>query len=109
MQPDSAMMDEDHHDTMRHDRKDKMKKGGRYKDKDGKMEALMNATGPEFDSKWVSHMLSMHQAKLRELNTASSTVTEPQLKTIITSAIPKVQMHIDRLTTLKQTTNSTKS
>jgi len=61
------------------------------------MDALRNASGPEFDRMWVSQMLSMHETKLAELTTASRTVKDPELKAAIAKAIPKVRSHRDML------------
>jgi predicted outer membrane protein len=61
------------------------------------MSDLQNATGAEFNKLWVSQMLTMHQDKLSELQTAATTVKDTQLKAAITKAIPKVKMHIDML------------
>jgi predicted outer membrane protein len=98
MQDDSAMSDQHDMTQPSGDRKNKMKHG--------KAEGLMNASGSEFDRKWVAQMLKMHQAKLKELNSASATLTDPQLKTIASSAIPKIRTHIEKLTAIRQTASS---
>jgi len=61
------------------------------------MQALQNATGTEFNTQFVSQMLAMHEAKLSELQTASTTLTDPELKLLVTKAIPKIRMHRDML------------
>jgi predicted outer membrane protein len=85
--------------TMRHDGmgRDHMR---------GDREALMNATGKEFDDMWVSLMLEMHNRKLDELKSASSALTDPKLKALVKQAIPKVQSHRDQLSSLSKNTGT---
>jgi uncharacterized protein (DUF305 family) len=64
------------------------------------MAALQNATGAEFDRMWVSQMLTMHNAKVTELQAASTQITDPDLKAIVTKALPIVRNHRDRLVAL---------
>lgn len=71
--------------------------------------SLQNLSGSEFTKQWVSQMLTMHEAKLSELQSAASTVTSTQLKTIINSAIPKIRMHRDALQKLNSSTGSSSS
>jgi len=61
------------------------------------MQQLQNASGSEFNTLFVSQMLTMHEAKLSELQTAATTLTDPELKTLVTKAIPKIRMHRDTL------------
>jgi uncharacterized protein (DUF305 family) len=61
------------------------------------MDALQNASGTEFNRLFVTQMLTMHQAKLSELQTASTQLKDAELKTIVRKAIPKVRMHRDAL------------
>lgn len=70
---------------------------------------MMNASGKEFDEMWVSQMLDAHNAKLDELKRASSRITNPELKTLIQQAIPKVKMHRDRLEQLSKSSSTGKS
>ena len=72
-----------------------------------KQGALMNASGKEFNDMWVSHMLDAHSAKLDELKVASGNIANPELKTVVEQAIPKVKMHKDRLEQINK--NSTKT
>lgn len=65
--------------------------------------ALMNATGKEFNDLWVSQMLDAHNAKLDELQNASASLSNAELKGIVQQAIPKVKMHRDRLQELSKT------
>ncbi|HEX8461284.1 MAG TPA: DUF4142 domain-containing protein, partial [Segetibacter sp.] len=60
-------------------------------------QALMNASGDEFNRMYVSQMLTMHEAQLAELQAATKTVKDTQLKTVINTAIPKVRMHTNML------------
>jgi predicted outer membrane protein len=61
------------------------------------MTALQNATGETFDRIWASEMLAMHETKLSELSTSLNTLSDPELKSVVTSAIPKIKMHRDML------------
>jgi predicted outer membrane protein len=58
---------------------------------------LQNATGEEFNKMWVSQMLTMHEAKVTELETASRTIRDSELTAIVTRALPKVRAHRDML------------
>jgi predicted outer membrane protein len=64
--------------------------------------AMMNASGNEFDSMWVSHMLDAHSMKLDELTLSSTNLMNPELKDLVQQAIPKVKMHKDRLEMLNK-------
>jgi len=61
------------------------------------MQQLQNASGSEFNTLFVSQMLSMHESKLSELQTAATSLTDPELKALVTKAIPKIRMHRDTL------------
>jgi len=61
------------------------------------MQALQNASGAEFNRLFVSQMLSMHEAKLAELQSASTQITDPQIKMAVNKAIPIIRMHRDML------------
>jgi predicted outer membrane protein len=63
----------------------------------GDMGALMNARGAEFNRLWTTQMLTMHEAKLATLQTASTTLTDAALKAVVLKAIPIVRMHRDAL------------
>src|SRR5690606_6899611 len=51
---------------------------------------LSHVSGMDFDTMWVSNVLTMHQEKYEELTQAKETVTNPRLKMAITEAIPVV-------------------
>jgi predicted outer membrane protein len=70
------------------------------------MTALMSASGTEFDRMWVSQMLTMHNAKLTELEAASIVITNPELKAAVTTALPKIRMHRDMLSKLNTGNNT---
>ena len=63
----------------------------------GSMQALQSASGREFNALFVSQMLQLHQAKVAELQSASSRITDPILKTAVTKALPIIRMHRDML------------
>jgi predicted outer membrane protein len=73
------------------------------------MQQLQNATGTEFNTMFVSQMLQMHEQKLAELESASTTLTDPELKTLVTKAIPKIRMHRDMLARINKGNNNTGS
>lgn len=56
--------------------------------------ALSTLSGPTFDSTYKSHELEGHQAVLSQLQMMQSTVTDPDVKSLINSTIPVVQQHI---------------
>ena len=66
------------------------------------MQALQNASGAQFNTLFVSQMLSMHDAKLAELESAATSLTDPELKQAVTKAIPKVRMHRDMLSKMSK-------
>lgn len=70
------------------------------------MRALQNASGEAFNTMFVSQMLAMHEAKLAELQTAAVTLLDPELKLLVTKAIPKIRMHRDMLLRMNKGTNS---
>jgi hypothetical protein len=61
------------------------------------LQDLQNASGEEFNRLWVSQMLTMHEAKLTELETASRTIRDAELTSIVSKALPKVRAHRDML------------
>ena len=70
------------------------------------MMALQNASGSEFNRLFVSQMLTMHEAKLTELQTAAPQLTDPMLKAAVNKAIPKIRMHRDMLLKMDNGTTS---
>lgn len=69
-------------------------------------DALANATGAAFDRMWVSQMLSMHQAKLTELQTAQGQIKDPELRAAVTRAIPMIKSHRDMLSRMNTGTGN---
>ena len=63
---------------------------------------LQNASGTEFNSLFLSQMLSMHEAKLAELQKAAISLTDSELKLNATKAIPTIKMHRDMLLRLSK-------
>jgi putative membrane protein len=61
------------------------------------MAALGNAQGKEFDKLWTSQMLTMHEAKLAELQNFVNTTSDADLKALAIAAMPKIKMHRDEL------------
>jgi predicted outer membrane protein len=61
------------------------------------MNDLQTTAGAAFDKMWTAKMLTMHDAKIAELQTAASTIKNFELKSVVTKALPKVMMHRDML------------
>jgi predicted outer membrane protein len=70
------------------------------------LQSLMNATGEDFNKLFVSQMLTMHEAQLKELQTASTTLRDADIKTVVLKAIPKVRMHTEMLRRMNTGTTS---
>jgi len=62
------------------------------------MIATLNSTakGAAFDKAYISGQVQAHQQTLNELQGFSANAPDPQLKTLIDAAIPKVQAHLDK-------------
>lgn len=75
---------------------------GMHNDAMAAMQSLQNATGTEFNTQFVSQMLAMHEAKLAELQAAATALTDPDLKLLVTKAIPKIRMHRDMLSRMNK-------
>jgi len=71
--------------------------------------ALQNATGTQFNTLFVSQMLTMHDAKVAELQSAIRTISDPLLKSAVTSALPKIRMHRDMLARINRSTSGSTS
>ncbi|TDH21481.1 DUF4142 domain-containing protein [Segetibacter sp. 3557_3] len=56
---------------------------------------LTEAKGKEWDKAWTDKMVAEHQDLLEKLNSAETTVTDEDLKNIVTSTKPVVQKHLD--------------
>ncbi len=63
---------------------------------------LATVSGAEFDSVWVANLLIMQQAKLDELTQAKESVTNPQLRTAITDALPLVRKEVSQLKSIQK-------
>ncbi len=63
---------------------------------------LSGVSGADFDTVWVSNLLTMNQAKYDELSQAKETVTNPQLKMAITEAVPLLRKHVSQLKSLQK-------
>jgi predicted outer membrane protein len=58
---------------------------------------LSRASGVAFDTLWVSSVLAMQQDKFVELTAAKEAVMNPQLKMVITRALPLVRKNVNQL------------
>jgi predicted outer membrane protein len=63
---------------------------------------LAGVSGENFDTVWVSNILTMHQAKYDELLQAKENVMNPQLKMAVTEAIPLVRKHLNQLKSIQK-------
>jgi putative membrane protein len=60
------------------------------------MGALRNASGAAFDSMLVALAVQGHQKTLTDLTTMASTVSNNEVKNLITGAMPVIQKHLER-------------
>jgi len=63
---------------------------------------LTDATGSDFDKKYMDMQVEEHQKTLDMLNNAKGATTEQDLLTVIDGTIPVVQRHLDRAKQLQQ-------
>ncbi len=69
------------------------------------IQALQNAAGNELNTLFLSQMLTMHEAKLAELQTALPRITDPILKSAVIKALLKIRRHSDMLARMNKGTN----
>ncbi len=62
---------------------------------------LTESKGKEWDKAWTDKMVAEHQDLLDKLNSAETTVTDEDLKKIVTSTKPVVQKHLDMAKTMQ--------
>lgn len=55
------------------------------------------AAGSNFDKTWASEMLTMHEAKIAELENYLTLSTDKDIKAAATRALPKIKQHRDAL------------
>lgn len=63
---------------------------------------LEGADGTTFDAMWISHMLSVYDARLNELTTVSRYDESPEIRTIVRKAIPIVRRNRDVLSRMSR-------
>lgn len=56
-----------------------------------------NKSPAEFDKKWCDELIDMHEKTIKKLEDASNEVSDPDLKTWIADALPKIRTHRDKL------------
>ncbi|MBC7850425.1 MAG: DUF4142 domain-containing protein [Chitinophagaceae bacterium] len=71
------------------------------------VQGLQGLSGRDFDDKWVSHMLMMHESKVSELTQANQWLQDAQLKASASKALPLIQSHRNALARLKSSTGNT--
>ena len=60
------------------------------------------AKGAEFDRAYMDGQVQAHQATVQELESLQGAVTDTQVKTLISNAIPKVRAHLERAQRIQQ-------
>lgn len=63
------------------------------------------AAGKEFDKAWADKMVNDHEKVIRMFEDAQDDVKDPELKTMITNAIPKLRSHLDMSKQLQEKMN----
>lgn len=81
----------------------KEKSGGSFKETTALNGKLAGSRGMDFDTLWVSNLLSMQQMKYDELSQAKGIVTNSRLKMAITDALPVVRRYVSQLKSLQKT------
>jgi putative membrane protein len=71
------------------------------------MPSMPETKGKEFDQAWASQMLTMHDAKINELQNVLTQTEDADIKALINKALPKVKVHRDMLAKITSTTGST--
>lgn len=54
-------------------------------------------SGRNFDKTWASHMLTMHEAKITELESYLALTTDDDIKAAANKALPKIKVHREML------------
>ena len=67
---------------------------------DAKPDMPADLSGGDFNAKWASAMLTMHEAKIDELEKFSATTHDEALKAAIGKALPKIRAHRNMLAKL---------
>lgn len=62
--------------------------------------SLRGTSGKDFDNSWSGQMLTMHDAKIRELEGALSQTQDADIKALINKGLPKIKAHRDMLAKL---------
>ncbi len=73
------------------------------------MSSMSGASGKEFDQAWASEMLTMHDAKISELQNVLSQTQDAEIKALASKALPKIKMHRDMLSKISASTGSTQA
>jgi len=73
------------------------------------MSSMSGASGKEFDQAWASEMLTMHDAKISELQNVLSQTQDADIKALASKALPKIKMHRDMLSKITASTGSTQA
>lgn len=65
------------------------------------MTAMNGKTGKDWDQAWAAKMVDAHQQTIDKFNQAQNTVTDANLKTIITNTLPTLHQHLDMMQKLQ--------
>lgn len=80
----------------------KEKSEGSFKETAALNGKLGGLKGLDFDTLWVSNLLTMQQTKYDELSEAKDVVTNSRLKMAITDALPVVRRYVSQLKSLQK-------
>lgn len=72
------------------------------------LSSLRTTSGTDFDNSWTGHMLTMHQAKVTELENALNQTQDADIIAAINKALPKVRNHVEVLTKITSTPAGTR-
>ncbi len=71
------------------------------------MGIMKRASGKEFVNAWAGHMLTMHEAKIAELESALDQTQDADIKALINKGLPKIKMHRDMIAKISEASVNT--
>lgn len=74
-------------------------------DMDKDMNDINEQKGASWDKEWLNRMVDEHQKDISKFEDAQDDVNDPELKTMITEALPVLRGHLDMVTQLRDKMN----
>jgi putative membrane protein len=57
--------------------------------------------GAEWDKEWIDDMVEMHEKDVKKFEEAQNDVADPELKTMVSEALPVLRSHLDMTKQIK--------